>query len=167
MIRAQLRRLLALGALVIVATSIISGWAAVNTVPVSHAGDQVFAIDLGPALPAECAHLTIENTVFHPAAPSGGNNLIFGTEGDDVINGTGGDDCIVGLGGNDTLDGSGGSDVLIGGAGNDTLRGSGGADRLYGEDDDDTLNGGGGNDLCNGGLGTDSGSSCETSSAIP
>ncbi len=165
--RTGLRRLLALVTLGVVGASLVSAVAAANSVAVSHAGDGVFAVEAGPPVPPECAHITFQSIVYHPAPASGGNNLIFGTAGNDVINGSGGDDCIVGLGGDDTLDGSGGSDVLLGGPGNDTLNGSGGADRLFGDDGDDTLNGGGGTDLCSGGAGTDVGSSCETSTGIP
>ena len=50
----------------------------------------------------------------------------FGTNGDDVINGTDGHDYIVGRGGNDTLNGLGKADFIRGGRGNDTVHGNGG-----------------------------------------
>jgi predicted extracellular nuclease len=81
---------------------------------------------------------------------------IIGTTGDDMINGTNGNDVIVGLGGNDTINGGNGNDVICGNAGNDTLRGSNGNDTLLGSFGDDLLDGGNGNDTLSGGDGTDS-----------
>lgn len=80
---------------------------------------------------------------------------IIGTPGDDVINGTNGDDVIVALGGNDTINGGNGNDVICGNAGNDTLNGGNGNDTLLGSFGDDTLNGGNGNDTLSGGDGND------------
>ncbi|MEL7682528.1 calcium-binding protein [Citromicrobium bathyomarinum] len=50
----------------------------------------------------------------------------FGTEGDDVIEGSGYDNYIYGLGGDDQLSGGDGIDIFYGGSGNDTI--DGGAD---------------------------------------
>jgi Ca2+-binding RTX toxin-like protein len=63
------------------------------------------------------------------------------------------DDTIYGTDGNNTLDGNAGDDYLYGRDGNDTLLGGAGADHLYGGDQDDTLIGGTGNDYINGGAG--------------
>ena len=60
--------------------------------------------------------------------PSAGNNLLRGTELDDLIDGKGGNDLIVGRGGNDTLIGGTGNDILVGGAGSDILQGGNGSD---------------------------------------
>jgi len=71
---------------------------------------------------------TIGNTLFG----AGGNDLLFGDDGDNTLGFDTfpfvetGNDLLVGRGGNDTLRGGPGNDVLIGGAGNDTL--TGGAD---------------------------------------
>ncbi|RMA42342.1 peptidoglycan DD-metalloendopeptidase family protein [Rhodophyticola porphyridii] len=103
----------------------------------------------------------------------GGDDLVFGREGLDVIDGGPGLDAIYGMGGsdvllgglgNDTLDGGSGddglngqsgNDVLRGGLDNDNLAGSSGDDELYGEDGDDFLTGGLGADLVDGGPGRD------------
>ncbi|MFK0692768.1 calcium-binding protein, partial [Mesorhizobium sp. IMUNJ 23033] len=97
----------------------------------------------------------------------------FGTNGNDVINGTAeadfisggpqggdpaleiGDDEINGDGGNDTILGLGGNDTLTGGEGSDTIEGGAGEDELYGGTDDDTMLGGDGSDVFHGGAGND------------
>ena len=93
-----------------------------------------------------------------------GHGFVFGTRGDDVLNGTdasdfifgrNGNDHIVGGDGNDWLDGDKGKDVLEGGSGNDKLFGDKGCDELYGGDGKDWLFGGKGNDLLDGGAGSD------------
>lgn len=74
------------------------------------------------------------------------DNLIVGTEGDDVLHA-----------GNKifALSGRGGDDVLIGNGANNFLDGGDGDDRLRGGDGDDVLNGGPGNDTLIGGPGAD------------
>ena len=62
---------------------------------------------------------------------------IYGTSGNDTLNGTSDNDNIFGLGGNDLLSGNDGHDTLLGGTGNDIL---------FGDSGDDVLNGGAGND---------------------
>ena len=64
-----------------------------------------------------------------------------GTAGDDIIYGTNITDRINGLGGNDTLLGGYGDDTLYGKAGTDTLQGGGGNDYLDGGMGDDLLEG--------------------------
>jgi hypothetical protein len=80
------------------------------------------------------------NATIYPAADSaadGEDNILFGDDGDNAIDGLGGDDVLVGGDGADDLDG---------GAGNDTLTGDGGDDTLTGGPDNDTLTGGAGAD---------------------
>ncbi|WP_394700966.1 Ig-like domain-containing protein [uncultured Cohaesibacter sp.] len=102
-----------------------------------------------------------------------GNDVMEGTIQGDLLLGLGGDDEITGLPGadyidggddDDTLHGEAGDDVLIGGAGDDYLYGEGGddeltsgdgIDRLYGGDGVDHLTGGEGNDTLDGGDGND------------
>ena len=84
-----------------------------------------------------------------------GNDLIVGFEGNDKINGGLGNDCILGGEGNDQLSGGLGNDVLFGGNGQDNLDGGLGNDKLFGEADVDKLNGGVGNDQILGGDGND------------
>ncbi|WP_189354951.1 type I secretion C-terminal target domain-containing protein, partial [Vogesella fluminis] len=76
----------------------------------------------------------------------GGNDMIYGTVGNDDLTGGDGDDFIDGRAGNDILHGGAGNDVLMGGLGNDIL---------YGGDGNDLLNGGFGNDTLIGGAGSD------------
>ncbi|HLZ08889.1 MAG TPA: calcium-binding protein, partial [Chloroflexota bacterium] len=81
--------------------------------------------------------------------------ILAGTEGDDVLIGYAGGDLLYGQLGNDQLIGRRGSDFLDGGTGNDTLEGEAGNDRLFGQDGDDILSGGTGNDELTGGQGSD------------
>jgi Ca2+-binding RTX toxin-like protein len=125
----------------------------------------------------------IENVLTETTPRDG---IVFGTGGDDVINGSytgdndgdmvdandallpgevGNDDIILAGAGNDTVmagngddsvDGDTGNDSVVGGEGNDTLNGDEGNDTLAGNSGNDTLNGGLGNDSLNGGVGDDS-----------
>ena len=71
---------------------------------------------------------------------------IFGTSGNDNLNGGTGDDLLMGGDGNDKLSGGAGNDTLLGGTGNDTLVGGSGSDILDGGSGSDTLNGDSGSD---------------------
>lgn len=87
-----------------------------------------------------------------------GTNLkdrIFGSDGDDYIDGGGGNDQIFGNFGNDFLLGGTGDDLVTGGFGNDYVDGGDGNDRLFGDFGDDLVFGGNGNDLLDGGVGSD------------
>jgi len=111
-----------------------------------------------------------------------GDDMIYGGDDNDTVEGGAGDDTIHGGNGNDTLDGgvdkdtifgnagvdtvdggSGddiihggdGNDILNGGADEDTIYGDAGVDEVYGEAGDDMLHGGVGGDLLDGGLGRD------------
>ena len=59
---------------------------------------------------------------------SGGDNLLIGNSGRDVMRGKVGDDIMAGNGGNDALFGGAGDDWLSGGAGRNALRGGAGQD---------------------------------------
>ncbi|GAA2140012.1 hypothetical protein GCM10009844_09280 [Nocardioides koreensis] len=85
----------------------------------------------------------------------GQDGVVYGTPGNDTLNGTAGDDMICGLGGNDTINGKDGSDTLVGGEGDDTLVGGDGSDSAFGGSGIDTLTGGNGDDTLNGGDGND------------
>jgi Ca2+-binding RTX toxin-like protein len=63
------------------------------------------------------------------------NNVIFGTSGNDKIDGLTGNDLLGGGAGNDQIDGGIGDDVLGGGAGNDSLSGGDGNDFISGSSD--------------------------------
>jgi Ca2+-binding RTX toxin-like protein len=86
------------------------------------------------------------------------DNVIFGTAGNDTLNGdmhTAKRDLILGGLGNDTLNGRYGNDVLMGNIGNDILNGDEGDDYLHGGDGNDKLSGALGNDVLYGGAGND------------
>ncbi len=85
----------------------------------------------------------------------GGNDILWGTGGEDTLNGLGGHDQLYGYGGNDVLNGGWGGDWLVGGSGNDILNGGRDDDTLFGDDGDDILSGGSGNDNVHGGAGND------------
>ena len=81
--------------------------------------------------------------------------VIFGTSGDDAIDGSrfadvifarGGDDEVFGGGGHDTIFGGSGDDALTGGAGNDEIHGGAGNDELSGGEGDDVIFSGTGED---------------------
>jgi Ca2+-binding RTX toxin-like protein len=79
--------------------------------------------------------------------PTGGDDTLVGSAGNDIFRGLGGDDVIDGRAGNDRLFGGTGADLLRGGLGNDRLDGGAGDDLLAGGRGKDTYIGGVGNDL--------------------
>ena len=83
------------------------------------------------------------------------DDLLYGWDTVDVLNGGAGNDTLIGYNGNDRLDGGAGNDTLLGGIGNDALLGGAGNDMLNGEEGDDRLEGGEGNDTLTGGAGHD------------
>ena len=86
---------------------------------------------------------------------------IPGTSGDDVIFGTPGNDVINAGDGDDIVRGDGGNDIICGGDDDDTLKGGRGKDVLLGESGSDTLKGGAQSDRCVGGTGVDRAKKCE------
>jgi Ca2+-binding RTX toxin-like protein len=80
-----------------------------------------------------------------------GDDVLYGTPGNDIILAGAGNDIDYGLGGDDVLRGEEGNDVLVGGPGRDCLRGERGNDNLQGGDGDDTLFGNQGQDMLSGG----------------
>ena len=77
------------------------------------------------------------------------------TAGDDVIIGTDSDDIIDGLAGNDRIRGQNGDDIINGGDGDDYIHGGYGANTLSGGAGDDEIDGGSGDDVIIGGTGND------------
>ncbi|MDJ0770864.1 MAG: carboxypeptidase regulatory-like domain-containing protein [Ilumatobacter sp.] len=144
---------------------------AATPVPVV-AGVTTPGYDAALALPP-CDGRQVTVLIAAGETPTNGNDVILGTEFDDVVDGLAGDDTICTLGGNDTVDGGDGLDRIFtswgddivdggkgndriwGGDGNDQLNGGGGGDRLYGEHGNDVLRGGNGNDVLEGGVGSD------------
>ncbi|SMC31109.1 peroxidase family protein [Polynucleobacter kasalickyi] len=105
-----------------------------------------------------------------PVSGDGSNEVLVGTNYDDVVFMGEGDDTAYGDGGNDIIYGGGGMDKLYGGAGNDTMYGGEGPDVIDGGAGDDVifgdasgtamngtdqLIGGFGNDTIYGGIGID------------
>lgn len=84
-----------------------------------------------------------------------GNDLIIGFEGNDRLSGGGGMDCIIGNEGNDILDGGLAKDFLFGNAGNDNLSGGLAEDMIIGGADEDIIDGGVGADKIEGNEGDD------------
>jgi len=82
-------------------------------------------------------------------------NYVWGTHGDDDLQGTHRNDLIFGGGGDDTIFGGKGNDLLIGGDGNDTIFGGDGRDKIYGGKGNDFIIGGFGLDYIHGGEGND------------
>ncbi len=123
------RRVVALGALVLVSTVLVALPAA-GSVPKCD------------GLPA-----TIVGT--------SSDDVLIGTAGKDVIVGRAGADLIKGFDGPDVICGGAGADTLIGNAGADRLFGENGADRIEGRRGHDVLMGGGGDDELLGGGGRD------------
>ncbi len=90
------------------------------------------------------------------------DDLIFGKAGKDIIWGGDGNDCILGNGDDDIIDGGAGNDYIIGGTGNDILRGDTGIDTIYGGTGGDFLDGGDGLiDMCEQSDGLDLIANCE------
>jgi Ca2+-binding RTX toxin-like protein len=104
----------------------------------------------------------------------GGNDVIYGKSGNDIISGglqgdtiygnegddeiTGGanqTNYIYGGDGDDTIDGGIAGDFIFGGANDDTINGSSGGDWIYGDEGDDTINGENDGDILVGGSGSD------------
>ncbi|MDY8109258.1 ExeM/NucH family extracellular endonuclease [Fulvimarina sp. 2208YS6-2-32] len=84
-----------------------------------------------------------------------GDDILVGGDGDDRLLGGSGDDILFGDGGDDTLDGGSGNDVLFAGTGSNGLRGGSGDDRLVGGIGDDRFTGGSGDDRIELGGGSD------------
>lgn len=72
-----------------------------------------------------------------------GNEIVIGTDGDDVLSGGPGDDVLCGYTGYDILEGDSGDDILVNGLGGGELDGGSGNDTLTGYSDD-VLDGGAG-----------------------
>jgi len=105
------------------------------------------------------ATITILNDITYAgplvAAEDLESQTIYGTEGDDVIDGGLGNDNIFAFGGNDVIFGGDGDDLIVGGSGIDHIQGGGGVDSIAGGSDIDYLNGGADRDWLRGENGND------------
>ncbi len=111
------------------------------------------------------------NIKDHNIYGTSGNDTLNGSAFDDIIKAKEGLDIVNGFAGNDEIDGAAGNDVLTGGSGNDIIFGGDGNDSIYGDGDfnsnnktivgydtqvgNDTLYGGNGNDVILGLAGND------------
>jgi Ca2+-binding RTX toxin-like protein len=123
----------------------------------------VFDLKIGVniQIPEECKRIkftgipilgTEKNDVING---TNGNDLIFGFGGDDIINASNGDDCIVGGSGNDKIYASNGNDVIFGNEGDDWIDGSNGNDLIFGNEGNDVIRDSNGYDIIDAGAGND------------
>lgn len=84
-----------------------------------------------------------------------GNDIIIAGDGDDYVAGDAGDDKLFGGNGNDTLQDSDGNDYFSAGNGDDVVEAGAGNDKVLGGAGNDTLDGMDGNDLLYGENGND------------
>lgn len=91
----------------------------------------------------------------HNSVGSAANDNLFGTEGNDLMNGLAGNDIIKAAEGDDTALGGSGNDYIYGEDGDDVLDGEEGNDYLFGGNGNDTLKGDAGDDVLSGGNGAD------------
>ena len=114
------------------------------------------AIILCPYLPADLSEIPLCNGQPATCVGTDGHDLIWGSDGSDVIYAGAGHDVIHGDAGDDTICGGDGNDSIHGARGDDTLFGGNGSDWLFGARDHDTLFGGEGDfDVLWGGPGID------------
>jgi Ca2+-binding RTX toxin-like protein len=92
---------------------------------------------------------------YGPIYPDPPPFVIYGTEKDDLIEGTDGADDIYGRSAEDYVEGGHGNDRLYGEADNDSLYGGFGNDQLFGGTGNDYAEAGAGNDQVYGGVGRD------------
>ncbi len=94
-------------------------------------------------------------------AGGGGNDTVYGHDGDDSISGGANDDLIYGQRGDDNITGGTGADTIYGGSGNDIITedissSTANVNVIYGGLGSDTITGGGNRDTIIGGLDADS-----------
>jgi Ca2+-binding RTX toxin-like protein len=80
-----------------------------------------------------------------------GNDILAGGAGDDAVHGGDGDDVMDGQSDDDVLSGGEGADQIYGGTGNDQIRTQAGEDHLEGGEGDDLVDGGADDDVVSGG----------------
>ncbi len=89
------------------------------------------------------------------AAAKYGGCTVFGTGGNDDLDGTSAREVFCTFGGRDHIHAGGGNDVIFAGAGNDVIEVHSGADRVYAGAGNDLIDGGSGRDTIFGGSGRD------------
>jgi Ca2+-binding RTX toxin-like protein len=122
----------------------------------------VFNLFIGITLdiPEECNDIEFDEVLFGTAGNDNinggaGSQLIIGFEGDDRLRGGAGKDSIVGGDGRDEIEGGAGIDCITGDLGNDEIEGGAGDDVIKAGDGDDEVDGDAGDDIIDGGIGND------------
>ena len=95
---------------------------------------------------SDSSQLFLDDESGGTAFGNGGQDRVFGGEGDDHIDGGSSADSLYGEEGDDTVEGGSGNDRLFGGEGDDVLDGGTGDDWLVGGEGNDQLTGGAGAD---------------------
>ncbi|MFN3235374.1 MAG: VCBS domain-containing protein, partial [Gammaproteobacteria bacterium] len=83
------------------------------------------------------------------------DDVIISGSGDDTIKSKGGDDYIFSGSGDDTINSGAGDDIIISGMGNDVIKAGSGDDLIISGDGDDTIRAGSGDDIIISGSGAD------------
>jgi Ca2+-binding RTX toxin-like protein len=127
MIHKTIWRVILVALSVLIVISLVSAYAANNTVPVTRLTDQTTTVTANMLKPADCARITVTTIVYCSTAGgvcdgTSASELIIGSPFTDKIQGKGGADCIVGGDGDDDIQGNQASDICIGGPGNDVFR---------------------------------------------
>jgi len=110
--------LLMLGILAAVLTTLVSAFAAANTINATiYMGSVTRSASPNDWKPSECS-MSIDQQVVGAGVVDDGasttNDLVIGSSGDDTITGGAGNDCLVGGDGSDSFDGGLGTNVCIG-----------------------------------------------------
>jgi Ca2+-binding RTX toxin-like protein len=103
----------------------------------------------------ECPNVPEAGTTGLPDSCNGLAITCYGTAGDDVIVGSDFNDVIHAMDGWDTIEGHGGDDTICAGSGQDFVKGGGGSDTIFADPGDDRVEGGPGNDTLIGDYGDD------------
>lgn len=114
------------------------------------------AVIICPYLPDHLPEIPLCDGKPATCVGTDGHDLIWGTDGADVIFAGDGNDVIQGDAGDDTICAGDGNDAIHGARGKDTIFGNAGSDWVFGAVDDDNLSGGTGDfDVLWGGPGHD------------
>lgn len=111
------------GLFALITVSIVSAYAASNTIARSGIGVKSITVTANDLKPEACSGLDLKYIVQGSGTITGTseNDLILGSSGNDVIDGQEGTDCILGNSGNDIIAGGKDTDVCVGGSGTDTF----------------------------------------------
>ncbi|MBE0496622.1 MAG: hypothetical protein IBX45_09450, partial [Campylobacterales bacterium] len=131
----------------------IDGGGDVNTVDYSYSHSANVRVNLSGSAQdgladGRGATISMTDTLvnIHNVTTSSGNDTVWGSSENNVINTGAGDDTIYATGGTNTLCAGNGADVIYGGTGVDTIYGEDGNDTIYASAGNDTIEGGTGND---------------------